>query len=87
MYNHLKIPKIPFEARSEGVCVHIIIILKIFFYLQVWDQRVNASDRYHLMSIITPAYRQQNSTFNVSESTKNVILMEFNRGMTTTTKC
>ncbi|XP_013119351.2 poly(A) polymerase type 3 [Stomoxys calcitrans] len=50
----------------------------------VWDPRVNASDRYHLMPIITPAYPQQNSTFNVSESTKKVILMEFNRGMTTT---
>ncbi|XP_012155930.1 poly(A) polymerase type 3 [Ceratitis capitata] len=50
----------------------------------VWDPRVNASDRYHLMPIITPAYPQQNSTFNVSESTKKVILNEFNRGMVTT---
>uniref|UniRef100_A0A1B0FPN0 Poly(A) polymerase n=1 Tax=Glossina morsitans morsitans TaxID=37546 RepID=A0A1B0FPN0_GLOMM len=50
----------------------------------VWDPRVNASDRYHLMPIITPAYPQQNSTFNVSESTKKVILAEFNRGMATT---
>ncbi|XP_067628099.1 poly(A) polymerase type 3 [Eurosta solidaginis] len=50
----------------------------------VWDPRVNASDRYHLMPIITPAYPQQNSTFNVSESTKKVILNEFNRGMITT---
>ncbi|KAL5288536.1 hrg family protein [Megaselia abdita] len=47
----------------------------------VWDPRINASDRYHLMPIITPAYPQQNSTFNVSESTKKVILIEFNRGM------
>ncbi|XP_055373018.1 poly(A) polymerase type 3 [Condylostylus longicornis] len=50
----------------------------------VWDPRVNVSDRYHLMPIITPAYPQQNSTFNVSESTKKVILSEFNRGMLTT---
>ncbi|ALC41534.1 hrg [Drosophila busckii] len=50
----------------------------------VWDPRVNASDRYHLMPIITPAYPQQNSTFNVSESTKKVILTEFNRGMSIT---
>lgn len=50
----------------------------------VWDPRVNAADRYHLMPIITPAYPQQNSTFNVSESTKKVILNEFNRGMSTT---
>ncbi|KAH8402468.1 hypothetical protein KR009_012216 [Drosophila setifemur] len=51
---------------------------------QVWDPRVNASDRYHLMPIITPAYPQQNSTFNVSESTKKVMLTEFNRGMNIT---
>ena len=52
--------------------------------MQVWDPRVNVSDRYHLMPIITPAYPQQNSTFNVSESTKKVIMTEFNRGMATT---
>lgn len=56
----------------------------MWFLLQVWDPRVNASDRYHLMPIITPAYPQQNSTFNVSESTKKVILTEFNRGMNIT---
>lgn len=50
----------------------------------VWDPRVNASDRYHLMPIITPAYPQQNSTFNVSISTRKVILNEFNRGMAIT---
>uniref|UniRef100_A0A182PCV2 Poly(A) polymerase n=1 Tax=Anopheles epiroticus TaxID=199890 RepID=A0A182PCV2_9DIPT len=48
---------------------------------QVWDPRVNVQDRYHLMPIITPAYPQQNSTFNVSSSTRKVMLMEFNRGM------
>lgn len=48
---------------------------------QVWDPRVNVADRYHLMPIITPAYPQQNSTFNVSVSTKKVILNELERGM------
>ncbi|KAL4704669.1 hypothetical protein ACJJTC_016613 [Scirpophaga incertulas] len=43
----------------------------------VWDPRVNVSDRYHLMPIITPAYPQQNSTFNVSASTRTVIMEEF----------
>lgn len=47
----------------------------------VWDPRINAQDRYHLMPIITPAYPQQNSTFNVSISTRKVILNEFNEGM------
>ncbi|XP_050071883.1 poly(A) polymerase type 3 [Anopheles maculipalpis] len=48
---------------------------------QVWDPRVNVQDRFHLMPIITPAYPQQNSTFNVSSSTRKVMLMEFKRGM------
>lgn len=47
----------------------------------VWDPRVNVQDRFHLMPIITPAYPQQNSTFNVSSSTRKVMLNEFNRGM------
>jgi len=36
------------------------------------------------MPIITPAYPQQNSTFNVSTSTKKVILSEFSNGMSIT---
>lgn len=47
----------------------------------VWDPRVNPQDRYHLMPIITPAYPQQNSTFNVSISTSTVIRNEFKEGM------
>lgn len=50
----------------------------------VWDPRVNVSDRYHLMPIITPAYPQQNSTFNVSASTRTVIMEEFRLGLTIT---
>ncbi|CAG9116245.1 unnamed protein product [Plutella xylostella] len=46
-----------------------------------WDPRVNVSDRFHLMPIITPAYPQQNSTFNVSASTRSVIMEEFRLGM------
>lgn len=46
----------------------------------VWDPRVTVSDRYHLMPIITPAYPQQNSTFNTSESTRQVMADQFNRG-------
>lgn len=46
----------------------------------VWDPRVNVADRYHEMPIITPAYPHQNSTFNVSKSTKQIIQAELHRG-------
>ena len=42
----------------------------------VWDPRQNIADRHHLMPIITPAYPQQNSTFNVSRSSLQVIKNE-----------
>lgn len=44
---------------------------------RVWDPRVYPSDRLHLMPIITPSYPQQNSTFNVTHSTKSIIMEEF----------
>lgn len=50
----------------------------------VWDPRVNINDRYHLMPIITPAYPQQNSTFNVSTSTRSVMMEEFTKGLNLT---
>ncbi|CAL7945963.1 unnamed protein product [Xylocopa violacea] len=50
----------------------------------VWDPRVNISDRYHLMPIITPAYPQQNSTFNVSVSTRTIMQEAFETGLSTT---
>ncbi|XP_069117159.1 poly(A) polymerase beta-like isoform X1 [Argopecten irradians] len=52
----------------------------------VWDPRVNPSDRFHLMPIITPAYPQQNSTFNVSLSTRTIMMEEFKRGLDVVTK-
>ncbi|KAF9801517.1 hypothetical protein SFRURICE_006762 [Spodoptera frugiperda] len=45
---------------------------------------VNISDRFHLMPIITPAYPQQNSTFNVCASTRTVIMEEFRIGLAIT---
>lgn len=44
---------------------------------KVWDPRENSSDGYHLMPIITPSYPQQNSTFNVTNSTKEIMREEF----------
>ncbi|KAI1895314.1 hypothetical protein AGOR_G00105020 [Albula goreensis] len=52
--------------------------------LPVWDPRVTPSDRYHLMPIITPAYPQQNSTYNVSVSTRAVMIDEFKQGLAIT---
>lgn len=50
----------------------------------VWDPRVNVHDRFHLMPIITPAYPQQNSTFNVSNSTLTVMMEEVKNGLSLT---
>uniref|UniRef100_A0A8C2QCZ6 Poly(A) polymerase n=1 Tax=Cricetulus griseus TaxID=10029 RepID=A0A8C2QCZ6_CRIGR len=52
--------------------------------LPVWDPRVNPSDRYHLMPIFTPAYPQQNSTYNVSVSTRMAMVEEFKQGLAIT---
>ncbi|XP_048362907.1 poly(A) polymerase gamma [Sphaerodactylus townsendi] len=52
--------------------------------LPIWDPRVNPSDRNHLMPIITPAYPQQNSTYNVSTSTRAVMVEEFKQGLMVT---
>ncbi|XP_039279263.1 poly(A) polymerase type 3 [Nilaparvata lugens] len=50
----------------------------------VWDPRVTISDRFHLMPIITPAYPQQNSTFNVSVSTRTIMVEAFKQGLSVT---
>ncbi|XP_030626747.1 poly(A) polymerase type 3-like [Chanos chanos] len=49
--------------------------------LPVWDPRTSRNDRYHLMPIITPAYPQQNSAYNISVSTRAVIMEEIKHGL------
>jgi poly(A) polymerase len=51
----------------------------------VWNSRVNASDRFHLMPIITPAYPQQNSTYRVTQSTRTIIMDELREGLNVVT--
>lgn len=50
------------------------------YNLPTWDPYVNPSDSFHHMQIITPAYPQQNSAFNVSSSTLTVMMDEIKRG-------
>ena len=45
--------------------------------LPVWDPHQNVRDRLHVMPILTPAYPQQNSAFNVSRSTLKLMKEEF----------
>ena len=47
----------------------------------VWDPRLNVGDKFHLMPIITPSYPQQNSTFNVTHSTRTIIVNEFQNAL------
>jgi len=47
---------------------------------KIWNPKINSSDKYHLMPIITPSFPCMNSTYNVSETTKKILISEFSRG-------
>uniref|UniRef100_A0A915PLG9 polynucleotide adenylyltransferase n=1 Tax=Setaria digitata TaxID=48799 RepID=A0A915PLG9_9BILA len=49
----------------------------------VWDPRSRSGDRFHLMPIVTPAFPQQNSTFNVTKSSLRIIMNEIEEGLVT----
>nr|XP_043905710.1 poly(A) polymerase type 3-like [Solea senegalensis] len=63
---------------SIPVCLRVVV--DRYYSLPFWDPTLNPSDRCHMMPIITPAYPQQNTTFNVSSSTLAVITEEINLG-------
>jgi len=48
--------------------------------VKVWNPRANPADRQHVMPVITPAFPAMNSTHNVTETTKRILLDEFRRG-------
>ncbi|KRZ93766.1 Poly(A) polymerase gamma [Trichinella sp. T8] len=58
----------------------------IGFQELIWDPRVKQSDRYHLMPIITPAFPQQNSTFNVSSTTRSILQKFLHEGFLVSTE-
>jgi poly(A) polymerase len=55
-------------------------------HYKVWNAKTNANDKLHLMPVITPAFPAMNSTHNVMESTKRIILEELKRAYNTLRK-
>uniref|UniRef100_A0A1I7XM62 polynucleotide adenylyltransferase n=1 Tax=Heterorhabditis bacteriophora TaxID=37862 RepID=A0A1I7XM62_HETBA len=47
----------------------------------VWDPRIRGADRFHLMPILTPAFPEQNSTFNVTNSTRTILMNEMKEAL------
>eukprot|EP00928_Gymnodinium_smaydae_P040597 TRINITY_DN27517_c0_g1_i1.p1 TRINITY_DN27517_c0_g1~~TRINITY_DN27517_c0_g1_i1.p1 ORF type:complete len:551 (+),score=63.44 TRINITY_DN27517_c0_g1_i1:63-1715(+) len=50
------------------------------YKFKVWNKN-NPQDRAHLMPVITPAFPSMNSTHNVTETTKRILIEEFKRGL------
>lgn len=48
--------------------------------LKVWNPQIYPGDRRNIMPIITPAYPAMCSTYNITKSTKEVVLRELKRG-------
>ena len=46
---------------------------------KIWNPKLNHSDRHHLMPIITPSFPCMNSTYNVTETTRRILVSEFAR--------
>ncbi|ORZ24389.1 Poly(A) polymerase central domain-domain-containing protein [Absidia repens] len=50
--------------------------------VRVWNPKLYPSDRNHRMPIITPAYPSMCATHNVTNSTRTIMIKEFDRGGT-----
>ncbi|KAI8334676.1 Poly(A) polymerase central domain-containing protein [Chlamydoabsidia padenii] len=50
--------------------------------VRVWNPKLYPSDRNHRMPIITPAYPSMCATHNVTNSTRTIMIKEFDRGAT-----
>ncbi|XP_076025208.1 poly(A) polymerase alpha-like [Genypterus blacodes] len=64
--------------------IYLVDLVDLQFGFSVWDPRVNYGDESHLMPVITPCYPQQNSSFNVTASTRAIIVEEIKRGFQVT---
>lgn len=73
----------PNSANNVNGCPvllkHMPSLDELPYGFPVWDPRLNPADKYHLMPIITPAYPQQNSTYNVTYSTRAIMIDEIKR--------
>lgn len=49
--------------------------------VRVWNPRLYPHDRQHRMPVITPAYPSMCATHNITKSTMEIIMREFNRGI------
>ncbi|QEL61558.1 hypothetical protein CJJ09_003705 [Candidozyma auris] len=54
--------------------------------VRVWNPRLYPHDRQHRMPIITPAYPSMCATHNITQSTKEIIMKELQRGMDITSQ-
>lgn len=60
--------------------VQIAPIIDHNYNLKVWNPKLYPADKYHKMPVITPVYPSMCSTYNVTQSTFNLMCNEFQRG-------